>query len=366
MKNFKKVLTGILTTAMMVGCFSVGNLLAVVKDPNEPNNDWDKAVELKKGELVLGEIGDHDTYMAAGQKSDEDWYKFKVEKGKKYKICVTGKAGRFKPTTLLIYLYTSEAEAKKKDMAGNLSYHCGAYDCINYGSDGMDTNNRDWYEFTAPSTNTCYIRLHNYFLNPGMKSTVIDTTFYTISIDGMYKDVKNFKDFWYDPTYYLAGLGVVKGYDNGTKFKPDNDCTRAQMVTFLWRLKGSPKPKTKSTKFTDIKKGDYYYNAVLWAVENGITTGTSKTTFGPSGVCTRGQTVTFLWRMAGKPSVGNAKCKFSDVKKGAYYYDAVIWASKQKIVAGYKDGTFQPDNKCARRQMVTFLYKYDKYINGKG
>ena len=366
MKNFKKVLTGILTTAMMVGCFSVGNLLAVVKDPNEPNDDWDKAVTLKKGELVLGEIGDFDTYKAAGQKEDEDWYKFKVEKGKKYKICVTGAGVRFKPTTMMVYLYTTEAEAKKTNLIGKKAYHCGAYKSLDYGEDGMKTNGRDWYEFTAPATDTCYIRLHNYFLNPGMKSTVIDTTFYTISIDGMYKDVKSGKDFWFDPTYYLSAQGVVKGYDNGTKFKPDNDCTRAQMVTFLWRLNGSPKPKSTKTAFTDIKKGDYYYNAVLWAVEQGITTGTSKTKFGPSGVCTRGQTVTFLWRMAGKPSVGNANCKFKDVKKGDYFYDAVIWASGKKIVAGYSDGTFKPADKCARRQMVTFLYKYDKYVNGKG
>ena len=188
----------------------------------------------------------------------------------------------------------------------------------------------------------------------------------TFTIQVLFKDVIKSSDFWYEPTYYLSGLGVVKGYDKQTKFKPDADCTRAQMVTFLWRLNGSPKPASTATAFTDIKSGDYYYNAVLWAVEKGITTGTSKTTFGPSGVCTRGQTVTFLWRMAGKPAVGDAKNPFSDVKKGDYFYDAVIWASKMKIVAGYNDGTFKPSGKCARRQMVTFLYKYDKYVNGKG
>ncbi|MCR4670806.1 MAG: S-layer homology domain-containing protein, partial [Saccharofermentans sp.] len=188
----------------------------------------------------------------------------------------------------------------------------------------------------------------------------------TFTIQVLYKDVIKSSDFWYEPTYYLSGLGVVKGYDKQTKFKPDNDCTRAQMVTFLWRLNGSPKPKSTTTAFTDIKKSDYYYNAVLWAVEQGITTGTSKTKFGPAGVCTRAQTVTFLWRMAGKPAIGDAKNPFSDVKKGQYYYEAVIWASNQKIVAGYKDGTFKPSGKCARRQMVTFLYKYDKFVNGKG
>ena len=360
MKTIKKLITTVVTMAMMIGCFSVGNLLAVVKDPNEPNDDWDKAKVLKPGELMLGEIGDYDLYMKNGQRVEEDWFKFKVEKGKKYKLCITG-VNRFEPTTLLIYIYYSEAEAKKGN--GKYAPHTGKYDCINFQ---MEREDKDYYEFTAPQTATCYIRLHNYFMNPGMKSTVIDTTFYTISLNGMFKDVQKYSDFWYDPTYYLSAQGVVKGYDNGTKFKPDNDCTRAQMMTFLWRLNGSPKPKSTKTDFTDIKKSDYYYNAVLWAVEKGITTGTSKTKFGPSGVCTRGQTVTFLWRMAGKPSVGNAKNKFKDVKKGDYFYDAVIWASGKKIVAGYSDGTFKPSGKCARRQMVTFLYKYDKYINGKG
>ena len=349
MKSFKKVLTSIVTMTMMVGCFSVGNLLAVVKDPNEPNDSYKKAVTLNPGEIVLGEIGDFDRYSEKG--FDTDWYKFKTEKGKTYRLYFTGFTERFSATDLIINGWYSEADVKSQNI-----FH-------DYIAGNMRESKTDYFDIKAEQTGTYYIEVCN-FHNVGAKK--LDTTFYTISINGAYKDVKKTSDFWYDPTYYLSALGVVKGYDNGTKFKPDNDCTRAQMVTFLWRLKGSPKPKTKSTKFTDIKKSDYYYNAVLWAVENGITTGTSKTTFGPAGVCTRGQTVTFLWRMAGKPSVGNAKCKFSDVKKGAYYYDAVIWASKQKIVAGYKDGTFQSDNKCARRQMVTFLYKYDKYINGKG
>ena len=183
-----------------------------------------------------------------------------------------------------------------------------------------------------------------------------------IKVTVMYKDVNDSGEFWYKPTYALSTKGVVKGYDKQTKFKPTNDCTRAQMVTFLWRLAGSPAPKDATCKFGDVKKGAYYYKAVIWAVENGITTGVSKDKFNPSGVCTRAQTVTFLWRMAGKPSVGSAKNPFSDVKAKDYFYNAVIWASSKKIVAGYKDGTFKPSEKCLRRQMVTFLYKYDKFV----
>ena len=197
-------------------------------------------------------------------------------------------------------------------------------------------------------------------------ATAADGSTATCTVQVLFKDVTSAKDFWYQPTYYLANTGIVKGYDKQTTFKPANDCTRAQMVTFLWRLNGCPEPKTNTTKFKDIKKSDYYYKPVLWAVEKGITTGTSKTKFSPKGVCTRAQTVTFLWRMAGKPDPKTTKNKFNDVKSEDYFYKAALWASEKKIVAGYTDGTFKPQGKCLRRQMVTFLYKYDKYINGKG
>ncbi|MBO4579317.1 MAG: S-layer homology domain-containing protein [Clostridiales bacterium] len=182
----------------------------------------------------------------------------------------------------------------------------------------------------------------------------------------LYKDVTNSKDFWFAPTNYLTAKEVVKGYDKQTKFKPANDCTRSQMVTFLYRLAGQPKPKATTCKFKDVKKTDYFFKAVIWAVEEGITTGVSKTQFNPKGVCTRAQTVTFLWRMAKKPEPKTTKNPFPDVKKSDYFYKATLWASEKKILAGLPDGTFQPQGKCLRRQMVTFLYKYDKYVNGKG
>lgn len=181
----------------------------------------------------------------------------------------------------------------------------------------------------------------------------------------LYKDVSDKKDFWFKPTNYLTAKGVVKGYDKQTTFRPNAECSRAQMVTFLWRLQGEPAPKAKSTSFKDVKKDDYYFKAVIWAVEKGITTGVSKTKFNPTGACTRAQTVTFLWRMANKPTVKGASNPFSDVKKTDYFYKAVIWASAKKIVAGYDNGTFKPQGKCLRRQMVTFLYKYDNVVNAK-
>ncbi|MBO4461080.1 MAG: S-layer homology domain-containing protein [Clostridiales bacterium] len=182
----------------------------------------------------------------------------------------------------------------------------------------------------------------------------------------LYKDVTNSKEFWYKPTNYLTANGIVKGYDKQTKFKPANECTRAQMVTVLWRLAGQPEPHIDTCRFPDVKAKDYFYKPVIWAVERGITTGYGDGTFKPQNVCTRAQTVTFLWRMAGKPDPKTSKNKFSDVKKKDYFYTPVLWASEMKIVEGYKDGTFKPQGKCLRRQMVTFLYKYDKYVNGKG
>ena len=182
----------------------------------------------------------------------------------------------------------------------------------------------------------------------------------------LYKDVTSSKDFWYVPTNYLTAKGVVKGYDKQTNFKPANDCTRAQMVTFIWRLEGEPKPKTSTCKFSDVKKTDYFYKACIWGNENHIVEGYKDGTFGPQIICARRHAVTFLWRLAGSPDPKSSKNKFSDVKKTDYFYKATLWASEKKILAGYDDGTFRPNGNCLRRQMVTFLYKYDKFVNGKG
>ena len=182
----------------------------------------------------------------------------------------------------------------------------------------------------------------------------------------LYKDVTNSKDFWYAPTNYLTAKGVVKGYDKQTKFKPANKCTRAQMVTFIWRLQGEPKPKASKCKFSDVKKSDYFYKACIWGNENHIVEGYKNGTFGPQIVCARKHAVTFLWRLANKPKPSSTKNRFKDVKKSDYFYQATLWASEKKILAGYSDGTFRPNGDCLRRQMVTFLYKFDKYINKKG
>lgn len=161
--------------------------------------------------------------------------------------------------------------------------------------------------------------------------------------------------------YYEEAVGwaVEKGITKGTSdstFTPDGVCTRAQAVTFLWRAAGSPAAKAGSLPFADVKAGSYYDDAVRWAVENGVTVGTSATTFSPNANCSRAQIVTFLWRAQKSPAAGSAN-PFDDVAGSAYYADAVQWAVQKDITKGTGATAFSPDANCIRAQIVTFLYR---------
>lgn len=163
-------------------------------------------------------------------------------------------------------------------------------------------------------------------------------------------------DYFYDAVKWAAENGIASGTGRYT-FSPNAVCTRAQTVTFLWRAAGSPLPRYRVCPFTDVQPNDYYYNAVLWAVEQGITTGLNATTFGPDVTVTRGQVATFLYRAASaaKPNTFNP---FADVKTTAYNYNAILWAYDNRITTGTSDTTFSPDAYCTRAQIVTFLYRY--------
>ena len=165
--------------------------------------------------------------------------------------------------------------------------------------------------------------------------------------------------FYHDAVLWASDNEITKGYGQENTFCPENTCTRGQIVTFLWRANGSPEPASMNNPFTDVKSSDYYYKAVLWAVENGITAGYgSDTIFNPDGACTRGQVATFLWRAEGKPGMSHATNPFTDVKPGEFYYDAVLWAVENGITNGYgSDTIFNPDGVCTRGQIVTFLYR---------
>lgn len=161
--------------------------------------------------------------------------------------------------------------------------------------------------------------------------------------------------FFYQPVVWAGEQDITEGVD-ATHFAPYSPCTRGQVVTFLWRAVKSPEPVGTTCTFVDLNPDAYYYKAVLWAVENGITEGIDATHFGPDQTVTRGQFVTFLWRTAGKPASVDDN-PFVDLKPDAYYHDAVLWAAANGITVGMTQSTFGPDRPCTRGQVVTFLYR---------
>ena len=172
-----------------------------------------------------------------------------------------------------------------------------------------------------------------------------------------FMDVKE-GTYYYDPVLWAVNHTpqITNGTDP-THFSPDKTCTRAQVVTFLWRAMGCPAPARTDCPFTDVRPGQYYYQAVLWAMENGITNGVSETSFGPERGCTRAQVVTFLWRTQHKPEPTGTTNPFGDVAEGQYYHKAVLWAVEKKITKGTSNDRFSPDSTCTRAQIVTFLYR---------
>ena len=192
------------------------------------------------------------------------------------------------------------------------------------------------------------------FTMPGSSVTVTATFMEDNTILNYFMDVP-ISSYYYEAVLWGADKGIAQGTDD-SHFTPDGICTRAQAVTFLWRAAGSPTPQATAMPFTDVKAGSYYYNAVLWAVENGVTKGTSETVFSPNQTCSRGQIVTFLWRSEKSPAAGTAN-PFTDVKSDTYYADAVLWAVKQSVTKGTTDTTFSPNSSCTRAQIVTFIYR---------
>jgi len=184
----------------------------------------------------------------------------------------------------------------------------------------------------------------------------VDASFSKIAATINFRDVTQ-SDYYYDAVQWAVEKGITEG-TSATTFSPDASCTRAQMVTFLWRAAGSPAPKSTVNPFTDVSASDYYYNAVLWAVENGITTGISADRFAPGATVSRAQTVTFLYRANGSPAASGAS--FSDVAADEYYANAVAWAVRSGITTGTGNGKFTPNAPCTRGQIVTFLYRSSK------
>jgi len=162
--------------------------------------------------------------------------------------------------------------------------------------------------------------------------------------------------FYIDPVLWAVEKGITTGATE-TTFNPNGNCMRAHVVTFLWRAAGSPEPKTTNNPFVDVKETDFFYKAVLWAVENEITNGLTTTTFGPTVDCNRAQVVTFLWRAMNKPAPTATEHPFTDVAEDQFYYEAMLWAVENGITNGLTETTFGPNALCNRAQVVTFLYR---------
>ncbi|MBQ1371453.1 MAG: S-layer homology domain-containing protein, partial [Oscillospiraceae bacterium] len=167
-------------------------------------------------------------------------------------------------------------------------------------------------------------------------------------------------DNWAHASIDWAWLEGVTNGTSETSFSPEEFCTRAQVVTFLWKAAGRPEPASTETAFKDLDTSGFYYKAVLWAAEQGITNGTSTTSFSPEDLCTRAQVVTFLWNQQGKPQPKTEECPFTDVLQGEYYTKAVLWANENNITNGTSLTLFSTTDTCTRAQFVTFLYRLSK------
>ncbi len=170
-----------------------------------------------------------------------------------------------------------------------------------------------------------------------------------------FTDVADPSAYYYNPVYWAADNGITSG-TSPTTFSPGKSCTRGQIVTFLWKAMGSPEPSSTNNPFTDVKPTDYFYKPVLWAKENGITSGKTATTFEPGSPCTRGQIVTFLWIAKGRPEPSSTENPFTDVKTTDYFFKPVLWAKENGITSGTSATSFSPGNTCTRAQAMTFLW----------
>ena len=191
------------------------------------------------------------------------------------------------------------------------------------------------------------------FTMPSGKVTV-EASFAPAKSENPFTDVPS--GAYYEDAVAWAVKNGITGGTSATTFDPNGFCTRAQAVTFLWRAAGSPAPKSTAMPFTDVPAGSYYYDAVLWAIENDVTKGTSDTAFSPNANCSRGQIVTFLWRSQKSPDAAAAN-PFTDVAADAYYTSAVLWAVEKSITGGTSAATFSPSANCTRAQIVTFIYR---------
>ena len=232
-----------------------------------------------------------------------------------------------------------------------------------YGTAGIPIETRAKEQFARDDYTGTYVSKWKICTGDGIQ--INHTLTCVLTKDGNpFVDVKD-SDYFFKAVLWAVTHDpqVTNGIDL-THFGPGKTCTRGQVVTFLWRAAGCPEPTSSKNPFVDVKESDYFYDAVLWAVENEITNGMDPTHFGPATGCTRGQVVTFLWRAEGKPEPTSSENPFKDVKSDDYYYLPVLWAVEQGITNGTSANTFSPKATCTRGQIVTFLYRDMGPVNG--
>ena len=223
--------------------------------------------------------------------------------------------------------------------------------------DDMPSEGQEIVSFFKMFTEDLANPLENY--NPVYNKTDLDLAFALICndiIDNPFEDV-NYQWYYFDAVLWAEEEGITTG-TNLHSFDPNEICTREQMVTFLWRKMGKPAPQDTDTAFTDLLPGSFSYEAILWAEEQGITNGTSPTTFSPKQTVTREQVVTFLWRVDGEPEPTAQDCQFRDVLPGTFSYRAILWAQEENVTNGTSPTTFSPKNPCTRGQIITLMYRY--------
>ncbi len=250
------------------------------------------------------------------------------------------------PTEGFIPTNTAERAANFK------AYMNGSVQAFSYNENGMNV-----VFFANSLTHKVQQRDEYAFISNFLFSSVLSTENYDGSASLPFTDVAD--DAYYADAVQWAVANNVTSGATATTFAPNASCTRGQMVTFLWRAAGSPEPKSTTTAFTDVKSDAYYEKAVAWAVENNVTTGTSETTFSPDATVTRAQAVTFQWRAEGAPAAEGTNA-FADVSANAYYASAVQWAVNSGVTIGTSNTTFSPNSDCTRAQIVTFLFRAAK------
>ena len=203
-----------------------------------------------------------------------------------------------------------------------------------------------------------YMLIHGEYYKKWVITVTLNAEYTSTEKPKGFSDVQDPKHPYYKAIYWAADTGITKGYSDGT-FGINRACTRSEAVMFLWRMGGKPEPKNASkSPFKDVTKSHPHYKAILWAAQEGITKGYSDGTFGVNKTCTRGHIMTFVWRFKGQPAPKTvSKSPFTDVPKNHPYYKAILWGSQKKVTNGMGDGTFGIDKNCTRGQIVTFLYR---------